>query len=110
MARATVFNDSPAGQAKAFAHAGCEWLHLVDLNGAVAGHPVNRAAVQEILKAVEVPTQLGGGIRTIENIARLFGAAVKRASLGTVAVKDPGLVTAACKQWSGQVAVVFHAR
>ena len=66
MARATVFNDSPAAQAKAFANAGCEWLHLVDLNGAVEGHPVNRAAVQSILKAVAVPTQLGGGIRTID--------------------------------------------
>src|SRR5204863_261327 len=62
MAKATVFNDSPATQAKAFAQAGCEWLHLVDLNGAVEGHPVNRGAVVEILKAIEVPTQLGGGI------------------------------------------------
>ena len=110
MARATVFNDSPAAQAKAFAHAGCEWLHLVDLNGAVEGHPVNRAAVQEILKAVEVPTQLGGGIRTIENIARWFESGVKRVILGTVAVKEPGLVKAACKQWPGQIAVGIDAR
>src|SRR6266404_711772 len=100
MARATVFNDSPAAQAKAFAHAGCEWLHLVDLNG----------AVEEILKAVEVPTQLGGGIRTIENIARWFEAGVKRVILGTVAVKEPGLVKAACKQWPGQIAVGIDAR
>jgi phosphoribosylformimino-5-aminoimidazole carboxamide ribotide isomerase len=110
MARATVFNDSPAAQAKAFAHAGCEWLHLVDLNGAVEGHPVNRAAVQEILKAVQVPTQLGGGIRTIENISRWFEAGVKRVILGTVAVKEPGLVKAACKQWPGQIAVGIDAR
>ena len=98
MARATVFNDSPAAQAKAFAQAGCEWLHLVDLNGAVEGHPVNRAAVQSILKEVDVPTQLGGGIRTIESIAQWFDAGVKRVILGTVAVKEPGLVKAACKQ------------
>jgi len=69
MTNATVFNDSPAAQAKAFANAGCAWLHLVDLNGAVEGHPVNRAAVASILEAVEVPAQLGGGIRTIESIA-----------------------------------------
>ena len=110
MARATVFNDSPAAQAKAFANAGCEWLHLVDLNGAVEGHPVNRAAVVEILQAIEVPTQLGGGIRTIENIARWFESGVKRVILGTVAVKEPGLVKAACKQWPGQIAVGIDAR
>jgi phosphoribosylformimino-5-aminoimidazole carboxamide ribotide isomerase len=106
MARATVFNDSPAAQAKAFAQAGCEWLHLVDLNGAVEGHPVNRAAVQSILKEVAVPTQLGGGIRTIESIAAWFEAGVKRIILGTVAVKEPGLVKAACKQWPGQIAAL----
>jgi phosphoribosylformimino-5-aminoimidazole carboxamide ribotide isomerase len=110
MAKATVFNDSPATQAKAFAQAGCEWLHLVDLNGAVEGHPVNRAAVIEILKTVEVPTQLGGGIRTIESIAQWIEAGVKRVILGTIAVKEPGLVKAACKQWPGQVAVGIDAR
>ena len=110
MARATVFNDSPAAQAKAFAQAGCEWLHLVDLNGAVEGHPVNRAAVESILKEVGVPTQLGGGIRTIESIAQWFEAGVKRVILGTIAVKEPGLVKAACKQWPGQVAVGIDAR
>src|SRR4029079_4542604 len=74
MARATVFNDSPAAQARVFAEAGCEWLHLVDLNGAVEGHPVNRAAVQSILEAVGVPAQLGGGIRTIESIGQWLAA------------------------------------
>ena len=98
MDRATVFNDSPAAQAKVFAQAGCEWLHLVDLNGAVEGHPVNRAAVQAILKEISVPTQLGGGIRTIESIAQWIEAGVQRVILGTVAVKEPGLVKAACKQ------------
>ncbi len=102
MQRATVFNDSPAAQAKAFANAGCEWLHLVDLNGAVEGHPVNRAAVESILKDVEVPTQLGGGIRTIESISQWFDAGVQRIILGTIAVKEPGLVKAACKQWPGR--------
>ena len=110
MAKATVFNDSPATQAKAFTQAGCEWLHLVDLNGAVEGHPVNRAAVVEILKTVEVPAQLGGGIRTIESIAQWIEAGVKRVILGTIAVKEPGLVKAACKQWPGQVAVGIDAR
>src|SRR5258705_11155973 len=110
MARATVFNDSPAAQAKAFAQAGCEWLHLVDLNGAVEGHPVNRAAVVEILKAVAVPAQLGGGIRTIESIAQWIEAGVKRVILGTVAVKEPGLVKAAFRQWPGPVAGGIDAR
>src|SRR5260370_25931544 len=110
MARATVFNDSPAAQAKAFANAGCEWLHLVDLNGAVEGHPVNRAAVQSILKEVAVPAQLGGGIRTIESIAQWIDSGVKRVILGTVALKEPGLVKAACRQWPGQVAVGIDAR
>src|SRR5260370_38914941 len=101
MARATVFNDSPAAQAKAFANPGCEWLHLVDLNGAVEGHPVHRAAVVEILQAIEVPAQLGGGIRTIENTARWFEAGVKRVILGTRAVKEPSRATDACKPWRG---------
>jgi phosphoribosylformimino-5-aminoimidazole carboxamide ribotide isomerase len=110
MAKATVFNDSPAAQAKAFANAGCEWLHLVDLNGADEGHPVNRAAVQSILKEVKVPAQLGGGIRTIESIAQWIDAGVQRVILGTVAVKEPGLVKAACKQWPNQIAVGIDAR
>src|ERR1041384_5206377 len=110
MAKATVFNDSPAAQAKAFAQAGCEWLHLVDLNGAVEGHPVNRAAVQSILKEVKVPAQLGGGIRPIESIAQWIEAGVQRVILGTVAVKEPGLVKAACKQWPNQIAVGIDAR
>ena len=110
MAKATVFNDSPAAQAKVFANAGCEWLHLVDLNGAVEGHPVNRAAVEGILASVEVPTQLGGGIRTIESIAQWMEAGVQRVILGTIAVKEPGLVKAACKQWPNRIAVGIDAR
>src|ERR1043166_9822688 len=85
MAKATVFNDSPAAQAKAFSNAGCEWLHLVDLNGAVEGHPVNREAVQGILKAVKVPAQLGGGIRTIESIAQWIDAGAQRGIPGPAA-------------------------
>ncbi|MBM3643099.1 MAG: 1-(5-phosphoribosyl)-5-[(5-phosphoribosylamino)methylideneamino]imidazole-4-carboxamide isomerase [Alphaproteobacteria bacterium] len=110
MTRATVFNDSPADQARAFASAGCEWLHLVDLNGAVEGHPVNRDAVRAILSAIEVPAQLGGGIRTIESIAQWIEAGISRVILGTVAVREPGLVKAACRQWPGRIAVGIDAR
>src|SRR5260221_8312057 len=99
MTNATVFNDSPAAQAKAFANAGCAWLHLVDLNGAVEGHPVNRAAVASILEAVEVPAQLAGRIRTIESSPGSIEAGVKRVFLRTGAGKDPGLVNAAFNQW-----------
>ena len=106
-----MFNDSPAAQAKAFANAGCEWLHLVDLNGAVEGHPVNRAPRSRASsRQSKVPAQLGGGIRTIESIAQWIDAGVQRVILGTVAVKEPGLVKAACKQWPGQIAVGIDAR
>jgi phosphoribosylformimino-5-aminoimidazole carboxamide ribotide isomerase len=105
MQRATVFNDSPAAQAKAFANAGCEWLHLVDLNGAVEGHPVNRAAVESILKDVDVPTQLGGGIRTIESIAQWFEAGVKRVILGTKAISDPNFLRSAVNKYGDRIVV-----
>src|SRR5256885_14571606 len=85
MARATVFNDSPAAQAKAFAQAGCEWLHLVDLNGAVEGHPVNRAAVLEILEAIVAPAQLGRGLRTLQSIAQWLEHGTRPHHLGTAA-------------------------
>ncbi|MFV0333490.1 MAG: HisA/HisF-related TIM barrel protein, partial [Tropicimonas sp.] len=85
MDKATVFGDDPAAQAQAFAEAGCEWLHLVDLNGAFAGRPVNGAAVEAILKAVEVPVQLGGGIRDLATIGMWLDKGVARVILGTVA-------------------------
>ena len=111
MAAATVFNRDPADQAKRFVEAGCEWLHLVDLNGAVEGRPVNKAAVVSILEAVgDVPVQLGGGIRDLKTISLWLEAGVRRVILGTVAVNDPSIVRDACKQWPGRVAVGIDAR
>jgi len=111
MAAATVFNSDPADQAGRFVEAGCEWLHLVDLNGAVEGRPVNKAAVVSILEAAgEVPVQLGGGIRDLKTIALWLEAGVRRVILGTVAVNDPAIVRDACKQWPGRVAVGIDAR
>jgi phosphoribosylformimino-5-aminoimidazole carboxamide ribotide isomerase len=110
MEAATVFNDDPAAQARAFAAAGCQWIHLVDLNGAFAGSPVNGAAVEAILKAVTIPAQLGGGIRDMATIEMWLGKGLRRVILGTVAVRDPGLVKAAAKAFPGQVAVGIDAR
>jgi len=110
MAQATVFNDSPADQARRFADAGASWLHVVDLNGAFEGRPVNAAAVEGILGAFEHPVQLGGGIRSMQTIEAWLTAGVSRVVLGTVAVKDPDLVIAACREWPGRVAVGIDAR
>lgn len=110
MDQATVFNDDPAAQAKAFEDAGCEWLHLVDLNGAFAGAPVNGAAVEAILAGVGVPAQLGGGIRDMATIETWLAKGLARVILGTVAVRDPALVKAAAQAFPGQVAVGIDAR
>jgi len=110
MEQTTVFNDDPAAQAKAFVAAGCEWLHLVDLNGAFAGEPVNAAPVEAILKACPVPTQLGGGIRDMATIERWLNKGLTRVILGTVAVENPDLVRKAAKAFPGQVAVGLDAR
>ncbi|MGC3936499.1 1-(5-phosphoribosyl)-5-[(5-phosphoribosylamino)methylideneamino]imidazole-4-carboxamide isomerase [Roseobacter sp. EG26] len=110
MNEATVFNDDPAAQAKAFVDAGCEWLHLVDLNGAFAGTPVNAAPVEAILKACPVPTQLGGGIRDLATIEGWLDKGLARVILGTVAVENPDLVRAAAKAFPDQVAVGIDAR
>mgnify|MGYP001824214692 CR=1 FL=1 len=110
MAQTTVFNDDPAAQAKAFVDAGCEWLHLVDLNGAFAGEPVNAAPVEAILKACPVPAQLGGGIRDMATIERWLDKGLARVILGTVAVENPDLVREAAKAFPGQVAVGLDAR
>ena len=110
MARATVFGDDPAAQAAAFAAAGCAWLHLVDLNGAFAGRPVNAAAVAAILGAVTIPVQLGGGIRDMATIEAWFSRGVARVILGTVAVEDPQLVRDAAAAFPGRVAVGLDAR
>ncbi|WP_417449252.1 1-(5-phosphoribosyl)-5-[(5-phosphoribosylamino)methylideneamino]imidazole-4-carboxamide isomerase [Kordiimonas sp.] len=110
MNAATVFNDNPAAQAKEFVDAGCRWLHLVDLNGAFAGEPVNASAVEAILKATNVPVQLGGGIRDLKTMERWLEAGISRLILGTLAVKNPGLVKEACKLFPGKVAVGIDAK
>ncbi|MGL4311511.1 MAG: 1-(5-phosphoribosyl)-5-[(5-phosphoribosylamino)methylideneamino]imidazole-4-carboxamide isomerase [Paracoccaceae bacterium] len=110
MSAATVFGDDPAAQAAKFQAAGCEWLHLVDLNGAFAGEPVNAAAVEAILARVTVPCQLGGGIRDMATIAMWLEKGLARVILGTVAVEDPGLVRQAAKAFPGRVAVGIDAR
>ena len=106
----TVFNTSPADQAQQFQKQGFSWLHVVDLNGAVEGRPVNAAAVADIMNAVSIPVQLGGGVRTMEAIEAWIEAGIDRVILGTVAVKDPALVKAAARQWPEQIAVAIDAR
>jgi phosphoribosylformimino-5-aminoimidazole carboxamide ribotide isomerase len=110
MDQATVFNDDPAAQARAFAAAGCTWLHMVDLDGAFAGKPENADAVSAVLDAVDIKVQLGGGIRTMETIESWLDRGLARVILGTVAVRDPDLVLAACKAFPGQVALGIDAR
>ncbi len=110
MDRATVFSDDPAAQAKSFQDAGCAWLHLVDLNGAFAGAPVNAAPVEAILANCDIPAQLGGGIRDIATIERWLSKGLARVILGTIAVRNPDLVREAARLFPGQVAVGIDAR
>ncbi len=110
MDQATVFSDAPADQAQSFAAQGAEWLHLVDLNGAFAGRPVNAGAVEAILAAVDLPCQLGGGIRDMATIADWLEKGLRRVILGTVAVEDPDLVRQAARAFPGQIAVGIDAR
>jgi phosphoribosylformimino-5-aminoimidazole carboxamide ribotide isomerase len=110
MSAATVFNDDPASQARAFVEAGAQWLHLVDLDGAFAGEPRNAGAVEAILKACPVPAQLGGGIRDRATVERWLGAGLRRVILGTVAVEDPDFVREVARAYPGQVAVGIDAR
>ena len=110
MQQATVFNDSPAAQAKSFEDQGFEYLHVVDLNGAFAGESVNGGAVEAILAAVDFPVQLGGGIRTLAHVERWLDKGLARVILGTIAVRDPALVKAAAQAFPGQVAVGIDAR
>lgn len=110
MDAATVFNDDPAAQARAFVEAGCEWLHLVDLDGAFAGAPVNGDAVDSILKAVSVPVQLGGGVRDRAVLENWLEKGVRRVILGTAAVRDPDFVREAARAHPGRVAVGIDAR
>ncbi len=110
MARATVFNRDPAAQARAFERQGFDYLHIVDLDGAVAGKPMNAAAVERILAAVKIPVQLGGGIRDRATIDAWLGKGIARVIIGTAAVRDPALVKAAARAHPGRVAVGLDAR
>ena len=110
MDQATVFNDSPADQARAFDQAGFEWLHVVDLNGAFAGRAVNGAAVEAILAATTRPVQLGGGIRDMAGIAGWLEKGIRRVILGTVAVRNPALVKEAARAFPGRVVVGIDAK
>ena len=110
MEAVTVFNDNPAAQAKAFEDAGCRWLHIVDLNGAFAGEPVNGAAVDAIMDMVTIPVQLGGGIRDIATMERWLDKGLSRLILGTLAVKNPALVKEACALFPGKIAVGIDAK
>jgi phosphoribosylformimino-5-aminoimidazole carboxamide ribotide isomerase len=110
MQQATVFNPDPADQARRFAESGAEWLHLVDLNGAFAGKPVNAAAVEAILKNVTIPVQLGGGIRDLARIEDWLQRGIARIILGTAALKNPALVREACRKFPGRIAVGIDAK
>src|SRR4051794_3966647 len=110
MARATVFNLDPAAQARAFAAQGFEYLHVVDLDGAFAGKPVNAQAVERMLKTVSVPVQLGGGIRDLKTVRAWLDKGIARVIIGTAAVRDPALVKQAAKLFPGRVAVGLDAR
>lgn len=110
MARATVFNLDPAAQAKTFETQGFEYLHVVDLDGAFAGKPMNAQAVEAMLKVVTMPVQLGGGIRDLATIEAWLGKGIRRVIIGTAAVRDPALVKEAAKKFPGRVAVGLDAR
>jgi phosphoribosylformimino-5-aminoimidazole carboxamide ribotide isomerase len=110
MGRATLFNRDPAAQAKAFAQQGFEYLHIVDLDGAFAGKPVNATAVERMLAAVKIPVQLGGGIRERATIEAWLGKGVARVIIGTAAVRNPTLVKEAARAHPGGVAVGLDAR
>lgn len=110
MEQATVFNHDPANQARAFAAQGFEYLHIVDLNGAIAGKPVNSDAVESIIQTAHMPVQLGGGIRTLGMIDHWLERGVSRVILGTVALTEPEMVIAACKKFPGKIAVGIDAR
>ena len=110
MEAATVFGDDPAAQAAAFEAAGCQWVHLVDLNGAFAGRSVNGAAVEAILKRITVPAQLGGGIRDMGAIEGWLTKGIARVILGTAAVREPELVREAARAFPGRIAVGIDAR
>lgn len=106
----TIYNDDPGAQARDWQAAGFSWIHVVDLNGAVDGHPVNINAVRDIIGSVDIPIQLGGGIRQLNQIGTWLEAGVSRVILGTAAVKNPGLVFDACRLFPGKIVVGIDAR
>ena len=110
MNQATVFNDNPAAQALEFENAGFKFLHIVDLDGAIAGASANEESVRSILKSVKIPTQLGGGIRTIESIEKWLALGVSRVILGTIAAKNPELVREACQKFPGKIVIGIDAK
>jgi phosphoribosylformimino-5-aminoimidazole carboxamide ribotide isomerase len=110
MARATVFNLDPAAQAQSFAGQGFEYLHVVDLDGAFAGKPINARAVEAMLRTITIPVQLGGGIRDLATIEAWLGKGITRVIIGTAAVRDPELVKSAAKRFPGRIAVGLDAR
>ncbi len=110
MNQATVFNTEPAAQARIFERQGFEYLHLVDLDGAFAGKPVNAAAVKAVLAAVKMPVQLGGGIRDLRTIEAWLECGITRVIIGTAAVRNPELVREAAKKYPGRVVVGIDAR
>src|ERR687894_2205979 len=108
--RETAYDNDPSLAARRWAEAGAEWLHVVDLDGAVEGSPINDQAVAQIRAAVDVPIQLGGGLRLLTDLEDAFGAGVDRAILGTVALRDPELVIRAVQRWGDRIAVALDAR
>lgn len=110
MAQNTVYNDDPAAQAHDWARAGFSWLHVVDLDGAISGSTENQQAVRNIIDAVDLPVQLGGGIRTMAQIEHWLNEGISRVILGTIAVRDPELVKRACHEFPGQIVVGIDAR
>lgn len=110
MARATVFNVNPAAQARAFADQGFEYLHVVDLDGAFAGKPINAVAVEAMLKEITMPVQLGGGIRDLATVEAWLSKGITRVIIGTAAVRDPDFVKTAARKFPGRVAVGLDAR
>lgn len=107
---ATVFNSSPADQARQFVESGFHWVHVVDLNGAVQGRAINEKAVEAILESVSIPVQLGGGIRSMKDVERWIEAGVSRVILGTIAVTEPEIVKACAREWPEQIAVSVDVR
>ena len=110
MNESTVFNTSPGDQATIFQSAGCQWLHVVDLDGAIAGHSINNEAILSIIRGVECPIQLGGGIRDLQSVEYWINEGVSRVILGTAAMKDPNLVKLSCREFPERIVVGIDAR